>query len=185
MINKTSVSILTRPQGSPSVATHNPWDIPLANFTVFPGDNHIHRPDGGSKAEAGALKHGEVTHTNVTLNTETNKWEVIGFDTMFLDFKIIPDLTDILKGVIDEEVLKQLDEAGILGPVEDVLADLIGQIAPGVRGGSEDEGGEDVLGGIEDILGDFLDEISEGDGGFEEIKEAFENLLPSDSEFEQ
>jgi alkaline phosphatase D len=72
-------------QGSPSIATHNSWEIPLANFTVFAGDNHIHRPKNGSQVESGALKSGEVKHTNLTLNTETGVWEVQGFEKMYLN----------------------------------------------------------------------------------------------------
>ncbi|RKL16186.1 hypothetical protein BFJ68_g5437 [Fusarium oxysporum] len=71
--------------GSPSIATHNAWDIPLANFTVLAGDNHIHRPKDGVQAESGALKSGEIKHTNLTLNTETGVWKVQGFDKMYLN----------------------------------------------------------------------------------------------------
>ena len=71
--------------GSPSVATRNAWDIPLANFTVVANDNHLERPVGGGQVESGALKFGDVKHTNLTLNTKTNKWEVIGFDQMFIE----------------------------------------------------------------------------------------------------
>lgn len=162
--------------GSPSVATHNAWDIPLANFTVFPGDNHIHRPEGGSKVESGALKNGEVEHTNLTLNTETGEWKVIGFEKMFLDYKIVPDLTDLLKGVIPDDILEQLDEAGILDPIEDLLSDLIGSAAPGSGSGGgegDDEGGP----GIEDMLSDLMEKLSEAGGDFEKIKEALEGLL--------
>ncbi|KAF5649089.1 alkaline phosphatase [Fusarium tjaetaba] len=71
--------------GSPSIATHNAWEIPLANFTVLAGDNHIHRPKGGVQAESGALKLGKVKHTNLTLNTETGTWKVKGFGKMYLN----------------------------------------------------------------------------------------------------
>lgn len=74
-----------RKEGSPSIATHNAWEIPLANFTVFAGDNHIHRPKDGVQAESGALKSGEIKHTNLTLNTETGVWKVQGFDKMYLN----------------------------------------------------------------------------------------------------
>jgi hypothetical protein len=85
---KTTVDSLheiNRKQGSPSIATRNAWEIPLANFTVFAGDNHIRRPKDGSRAESGALKSGEVKHTNLTLNTETGVWKVQGFDKMYLN----------------------------------------------------------------------------------------------------
>ncbi|KAF5549801.1 alkaline phosphatase [Fusarium mexicanum] len=71
--------------GSPSIATHNAWEIPLANFTVLAGDNHIHRPNDGVQAESGALKSGDIKHTNLTLNTETGLWKVQGFDKMYLN----------------------------------------------------------------------------------------------------
>ncbi|KAF5252932.1 hypothetical protein FANTH_2257 [Fusarium anthophilum] len=71
--------------GSPSIATHNAWEIPLANFTVLAGDNHIHRPKNGVQAESGALKSGDIKHTNLTLNTETGLWKVQGFDKMYLN----------------------------------------------------------------------------------------------------
>lgn len=69
------------------MAQRNSWNLPLANFTVAANDNHLERPVGGGQAEAGSLKFGEVKHTNVTLNTETGEWEVIGFDKMYIDGK--------------------------------------------------------------------------------------------------
>ncbi|KAF5685931.1 alkaline phosphatase [Fusarium denticulatum] len=71
--------------GSPSIATHNAWEIALANFTVLAGDNHIHRPKDGIQAESGALKFGKVKHTNLTLNTKTGIWKVKGFAKMYLN----------------------------------------------------------------------------------------------------
>lgn len=70
-------------EGSPSVATRNPWDLPLANFTVTAGESHLQRPIAGGIVESGAIKSGEVEHTNLTLNTETGLWEVIGFGEMY------------------------------------------------------------------------------------------------------
>lgn len=63
--------------------TRNPWDIPLANFTVLSGENHLRRPIAQGKAESGALKFGQVVHTNLTLNTETQEWAVVGFEKMY------------------------------------------------------------------------------------------------------
>jgi alkaline phosphatase D len=71
--------------GSPSVATRNSWDIPLANFTVVSGENHLKRPVAGGRAESGALRYGEVMHTNFTLNTETGEWKEISFENMYLE----------------------------------------------------------------------------------------------------
>jgi alkaline phosphatase D len=69
--------------GTPSVVTQNPWDLPLANFTIISGENHLQRPVAGGRVESGALKTGETASTNVTYNTITKQWQVIGFDQMF------------------------------------------------------------------------------------------------------
>lgn len=71
-------------QGSPSVATRNAFDLPLANFTVLAGDNRLSRPVGGGSVESGFLRGGDVEHTNLTLDTETGEWEIIGFDQMYI-----------------------------------------------------------------------------------------------------
>ncbi|KKY29786.1 putative alkaline phosphatase-like protein [Diaporthe ampelina] len=70
--------------GSPSVASRNPWDLSLANFTMEAGANRLKRPVAGGTVEAGFLRGGETVHTNLTLNTETGEYEVIGFETMYL-----------------------------------------------------------------------------------------------------
>ncbi|KAF4589179.1 hypothetical protein GQ602_003068 [Ophiocordyceps camponoti-floridani] len=70
--------------GTPSVATRNAWDLPLANFTVVAGQNHIQRPVAGGRVESGAVRNGAVRHTNYTLNTMTGEWKTIGFDRMYL-----------------------------------------------------------------------------------------------------
>lgn len=70
--------------GSPSVATRNPWDLSLANFTMEAGASRLTRPVAGGTVEAGFLRGGETVHTNLTLNTETGEYEVIGFETMYL-----------------------------------------------------------------------------------------------------
>ena len=69
------------------MATRNGWDLPLANFTVKADGNHLERPIAGGEVETGALKDGEVKHTNLTLNTNTGRWEVIGFEQMYIDTK--------------------------------------------------------------------------------------------------
>ena len=71
-------------QGSPSVATRNPWDLPLANFTVLAGDNRLSRPVARGSAESGSLRGGKIKHTNLTLNTETGLWKYVGFDKMYI-----------------------------------------------------------------------------------------------------
>ncbi|KAK4671695.1 hypothetical protein QC764_0097870 [Podospora pseudoanserina] len=70
--------------GSPIVATRNPWELLPANLTVLAGENKLSRPVAGGKVEAGFAKRGTTTGTNLTLNTETKMWEVIGFDDMFI-----------------------------------------------------------------------------------------------------
>ena len=42
------------------------------------------RPIAGGKVESGAIRGGEVKHTNLTLNTDTKEWKVIGFEKMFI-----------------------------------------------------------------------------------------------------
>ncbi|KAM4054509.1 phoD-like phosphatase domain-containing protein [Hirsutella rhossiliensis] len=70
--------------GSPSVATRNPWDLPLANFTISAGQNHLDRPVANGRVESGAVRDGMVKHTNLTLNTQTGEWAVVGFERMYL-----------------------------------------------------------------------------------------------------
>ncbi|KAI4169681.1 MAG: hypothetical protein LQ343_005503 [Gyalolechia ehrenbergii] len=70
--------------GSPSVATRNAYDLPLANFTVVAGDNRLSRPVAGGSVETGSLRGGEVEHSNLTLNTETGAWEFVSFDQMYI-----------------------------------------------------------------------------------------------------
>ncbi|WXC51258.1 hypothetical protein QX201_010959 [Fusarium graminearum] len=79
ILDVNSKNVTSRFYGSPSVATRNSWDIPLANFTVVSGENHLKRPVAGGRAESGALRYGEITHTNVSLNTETGEWNNTGF----------------------------------------------------------------------------------------------------------
>lgn len=66
------------------MATRNPWDLPLANFTVRAGANHLGRPVADGRVESGAVRDGMVRHTNLTLNTETGEWHVVGFERMYL-----------------------------------------------------------------------------------------------------
>ncbi|KAI5862150.1 PhoD-like phosphatase-domain-containing protein [Durotheca rogersii] len=71
--------------GSPSVATRNSWDLPLANFTVVAGESKLARPVAGGSVEAGFLRGGQTEPTNITLNTDTREWGVVGFEKMYLD----------------------------------------------------------------------------------------------------
>ncbi|KAJ4010580.1 hypothetical protein NW752_005255 [Fusarium irregulare] len=84
-VNAKQVS--SRFYGSPSVASRNSFDIPLANFTVVSGDNHLKRPVAGGRAESGALRYGEIVHTNITLDTETGVWNVTGLNKMYVEHK--------------------------------------------------------------------------------------------------
>lgn len=70
--------------GSPSVATRNAWDLPLANFTVLAGDNRLSRPVAGGSVESGSLRGGNVEHSNLTLNTENGTWAYVSFDQMYI-----------------------------------------------------------------------------------------------------
>ncbi|KAL9594562.1 MAG: hypothetical protein Q9219_006965 [cf. Caloplaca sp. 3 TL-2023] len=70
--------------GSPSVATRNPYDLPLANFTVLAGGNRLERPVAGGSVETGSLRGGNVEHSNLTLNTASGEWEVVTFDKMYI-----------------------------------------------------------------------------------------------------
>ncbi|KAH9876567.1 hypothetical protein J1614_003698 [Plenodomus biglobosus] len=72
--------------GSPSVATRNPYEVSLANFTVKAGANHLERSVAGRKVESGALQRGQTVPTNLTLNTETGVWDVRGFEKMFIEY---------------------------------------------------------------------------------------------------
>ncbi|KAK1759984.1 putative Phosphodiesterase/Alkaline phosphatase D [Echria macrotheca] len=70
--------------GSPTISTRNAWHLPLANFTVLSGENKLARPVAGAKVEAGFARGGTTTGANLTQNTETGKWQVVGFDQMYI-----------------------------------------------------------------------------------------------------
>jgi alkaline phosphatase D len=72
--------------GSPSVATRNPFEISLANFTVKAGANHLQRSVAGGRVESGALQKGATVPSNLTLNTATGTWNVTGFEKMFITY---------------------------------------------------------------------------------------------------
>lgn len=72
--------------GSPSVATRNPYEVSLANFTVRAGANHLERSVAGGKVESGALQRGQTVPSNLTLDTETGLWDVRGFENMFIEY---------------------------------------------------------------------------------------------------
>lgn len=56
----------------------------LEPYCMEAGSNRLTRPVAGGTVEAGFLRGGETVHTNLTLNTETGEYEVIGFGTMYL-----------------------------------------------------------------------------------------------------
>lgn len=72
--------------GCPSVATRNPYEISLANFTVVAGANHLSRPVAGGSVESGYLQQGTVRSTNLTLNTETGAYSYTNFSQMFITY---------------------------------------------------------------------------------------------------
>ncbi|KAI0176326.1 PhoD-like phosphatase-domain-containing protein [Hypoxylon sp. FL1284] len=84
VLSATPERLEARYYGSPSVASRNPWDLPLANFSVATGANRLARPVAGGSVEAGFLRGGETKPTNVTLNTDTWEWDIIGYDQMYI-----------------------------------------------------------------------------------------------------
>ncbi|KAL5341432.1 PhoD-like phosphatase-domain-containing protein [Aspergillus crustosus] len=71
--------------GCPTVSTRNSWELPLANWTVRHSESYLERPLAGGGVEAGFLQEGEIRHSNVSLDTESGKWEVVSFDHMFVE----------------------------------------------------------------------------------------------------
>ncbi|KAI0842132.1 PhoD-like phosphatase-domain-containing protein, partial [Hypoxylon sp. FL0890] len=85
LLTATPEKLEARYYGSPSVASRNSWDLPLANFTVMAGANKLSRPVAGGSVEAGYVRGGETNPTNVTLNTDTWEWDVVGYNQMYID----------------------------------------------------------------------------------------------------
>ncbi|KAI1382193.1 PhoD-like phosphatase-domain-containing protein [Hypoxylon crocopeplum] len=84
LLSVTRDRLQARYYGSPSVASRNSWDLPLANFTVVAGENRLSRPVAGGSVEAGFLRGGETKPTNITLNTDTWEWDIVGYDQMYI-----------------------------------------------------------------------------------------------------
>ncbi|KAF1809346.1 hypothetical protein P152DRAFT_161214 [Eremomyces bilateralis CBS 781.70] len=73
--------------GSLSVATRNPYELSLANFTVQAGVNHLERPVGGGRVESGVLRGGEAVSTNFSKDTATGEWSVQNdFTKMYITY---------------------------------------------------------------------------------------------------
>ncbi|KAI0022599.1 alkaline phosphatase-like protein [Xylariomycetidae sp. FL0641] len=85
LLRATPAGVQARFYGSPSVASRNPWDLPLANFTVPEGAHRLARPVAGGRVEAGALQKGSTVPTNLSLDTDAGGWEVVGFPEMYID----------------------------------------------------------------------------------------------------
>lgn len=68
------------------MATRNPLEISLANFTVKAGANHLQRSVANGTVESGAIQRGSVKQTNLTLNTEKGTWNVTAFEQMFIHY---------------------------------------------------------------------------------------------------
>lgn len=81
-----NITILILYVGCPTVATRNPFEISLANFTVKAGSNHLERNVANGTVEAGALQRGNVKQTNLTLNTDTGTWNVTKFEKMYIEY---------------------------------------------------------------------------------------------------
>jgi len=65
--------------GMPTIVTHNPGEISLANFTVMNGDNKLHRFNGtvvASPVENGFVKFGKTLQTNITNATDTGLYYI-------------------------------------------------------------------------------------------------------------
>jgi len=65
--------------GLPTYATRNGYEISLANFTVLPGENRLHRTVAGGTVEFGSLKGGKILMENVTHDTGSGKWFVFDY----------------------------------------------------------------------------------------------------------
>ncbi|KAH0436334.1 alkaline phosphatase [Colletotrichum camelliae] len=64
--------------GIPTTRIKQGYEISLANFTVFAGENKLHRQNGttavGGVAESGSLKNGRVVQTNITHDTASGDY---------------------------------------------------------------------------------------------------------------
>lgn len=63
--------------GIPTTAVKQGYEISLANFTVLPGENRLHRANGSAVATvaaSGSLKNGQLGLTNVTHDTASDEW---------------------------------------------------------------------------------------------------------------
>ncbi|KAI1383249.1 PhoD-like phosphatase-domain-containing protein [Hypoxylon trugodes] len=85
LLSVTPEKLEARYYGSPSVASRNSWDLPLANFTVLASEGRLSRPVAGGSVEAGYLRGGKTNPTNLTLNTDTFEWDIVGYDQMYID----------------------------------------------------------------------------------------------------
>ncbi|EMC94214.1 hypothetical protein BAUCODRAFT_36688 [Baudoinia panamericana UAMH 10762] len=73
--------------GMPTVATRNPLEISLGNFSVMNGANHLTRPVAGGVVESGSIQTGSVQMTNLTYNTMNGTWAVRNdFNQMFITY---------------------------------------------------------------------------------------------------
>lgn len=62
--------------GLPTILDRNPYEVPLANFTVRKDENKLARPVAGGRAESGSLKGGKVALEYLTNDTVTGEWFV-------------------------------------------------------------------------------------------------------------
>jgi alkaline phosphatase D len=67
--------------GIPSIVQRVPYEVSLGNFTVLKDANAVQRPIGGGVVEAGALKFGQTTMSNLTNNTLTGEYLVTDLST--------------------------------------------------------------------------------------------------------
>lgn len=73
--------------GVPTVAARTPLELPLANFSVVAGTNHLSRPISNGRVLAGAVKGGVTQNNNLTYNTADGTWQVRNdFNQMFISY---------------------------------------------------------------------------------------------------
>jgi alkaline phosphatase D len=72
--------------GCPTVASQNPYEISLANFTVKAGDNRLARPVAGGVVQSGVLQSGKATFSNLTYDTSSGKYLYTNFSQMVITY---------------------------------------------------------------------------------------------------
>ena len=79
-------SVVANFYGVPTVAERNGFEISVANFTVKNGENRLQRPVAGGVVQSGALKGGNATFSNLTLDTNSGKYSFTNFSQMIIKY---------------------------------------------------------------------------------------------------